>query len=70
MLDDMEKEAKARKTARKCTVSYNNIEGNIARKFKYQMKEPMCIYKVHPRDFCAYFVFAGSSCPIHCVCNT
>ena len=67
MQDDMEKDAKARKTARKHTVLYNKVEGNIPRKFTCQMKEPVCIYKVH-RDFFARFLLTGSLCLVHCVC--
>ena len=66
----MEKDTKARKTARKHTVLYNKIELNIPRKFTCRMKEPVCIYKVHPCDVFAYILLAMSSCPVHCVCHT
>ena len=66
---DMEEDTKARKTARKHTVLYNKIEGNTPRKFTCQMKEPVCIYKVH-RDFFARFLLTGSLCLVHCVCHT
>ena len=66
MQDDMEKDAKARKTARKhyCIIKF---EGNIPRKFTYQMKAPVCIYEVHPHDLYKCFLLAGSSCPVHSV---